>query len=101
MNTFKIKTVGKLIITVTKDSNRVENCYRKAVFTNLKGNKVYDVILWDGDALLSWEEGQLLMADTSWKSWIEDAFGEDVVSVEKIIPLKNDISNEFVEEELW
>ncbi len=97
----KVKTVGKLYFNVTKDSDKVESCYRKAVFTNLKGNTVCYVDLWNDNALLELKEGQLVMADLQFKSLEEEGCGEYIEEfrARKIIPLKNDIDIKFVEDD--
>ena len=63
MMILKIKKIGELILTVDKGSSSVSGYYRKAVFTDLGDNEVYDIALTGGDALITLEVGQHVLAD--------------------------------------
>ncbi len=63
MKILKVKKIGELIITVEKGSSSVSGYYRKVVFTDLDDNEDYDIALTGGDALISLEVGQHILAD--------------------------------------
>lgn len=63
MTISKVKQLSKQVNTFYKGSDSVEDCYRKVILTNMKGNECYDVTLWGGDALIPLEVGQKVLVD--------------------------------------
>lgn len=92
-----VKELKKLVITVYKGSDSVENCSRKVVLTNSRGDKDYDITLTGGDALIPLEVDQLVMVDMRWESFRMNGEQYDEYYVMSIQPLDKNVKIEEVE----
>ena len=98
MEILKVKQVDELIITVNKGSSSVSGYYRKAVFTDLGDNEVYDIALTGGDALITLEVGQHVLADLRCDHLRINGEWKDEYFVKSIKTMDQKYKIEFVED---
>ncbi len=98
MKILKVKKISERIITVDKGSSSVSGYYRKAVFTDLGDNEVYDIALTGGDALITLEVGQHVLADLRCDSYKINGEWKDEYFIKSIKTMDQNYKIELVED---
>lgn len=94
----KIKKVGELNITVIKGRNSIDGCFRKVVLTDLGDNEDFDITLTGGDAMISLEVGQNVLADLRCDQLYINGEWKDEYYTKSFIPLEKNAKIEFIED---
>lgn len=98
MKVYKVKSLGKQIVSIDEYYCCVNSCTRNVVLTGVDDDETFEVPLIGNDALLPLKEGQKVLVDLRWDH--HKMFGEcyDEYYVKSITPLDDDVRIEYVQD---